>query len=255
MAAMLAVFVSILAEQMAVERHLEVLERREVDGFPLTVSSFADSAVVVCRTGMAARRGSVGADVVLNEFTPGAVLSARMACSFSDAARIGDLVLCGKSYLRLAGGPVSEPPAEADQRLLTLARQAADTAGLPYTLGNTLTAEFGARDLAERRGLGEELDIAVFDANGHFLAEAARERGIPFLSVRVAMGRAFEAPPDSLGLTAERGVLRARGALAYCLRRPTRFPGFLRLFADVRRGYSRLSAFSRAFLREWSLEP
>jgi nucleoside phosphorylase len=255
MASMLAVFVSILAEQMAVERHVDALERRDVDGFPLTVSSFADSAVIVCRTGMAEERGAGAADVVLNEFAPSAVLSARMACSLREGARVGDLVLCGKSYLRTDDGPVSEPPAEADQRLLTLAQQAARAADLPYTISNTLTTGSQASPGNDRALIGHDLDITVFDANGHFLAEAARERGIPFLSVRVAMGSAFEAPPDRLGLTAERGVLRPRGVLAYCLRRPTRFPGIMRLFVHVRRGHNRLSAFMREFLREWSLEP
>ena len=252
---MLAVFVSILAEHMAVERRLEVLERRDAGGFPLTLGSFQDGPVVVCRTGITESRGQGAADAVLNEFSPSAVLSARMACSFRDAARVGDLVLCGKSYLRRGDGPVSEPPAEADQRLLALGEQAARAAKLRYTVSNALTADFQTRGLVEHRSLRQALDIAVVDANGHFLAEAARERGIPFLGVRVAMGGALEAPPDRLGLTAERGVLRPGGALAYCLRRPARFPGFMRLAMQVRRGHGRLSRFMREFLREWSLEP
>jgi hypothetical protein len=211
--------------------------------------------VIVCRTGMAEERSAGAADAVLNEFSPAAVLSARVACSFSDGARVGDLVLCGKSYVRRGDAPVSEPPAEADQRLLALGEQAARAADLRYAVANTLTAGFQTRDLSEHDDLRRRLDIAVIDANGHFLAEAARERGLPFLAARVAMGSSFEASPDSLGLTAERGVISPRGVLAYYLRRPSRFPGFVRVAVRLRRSYGKLSAFTREFLREWSLEP
>jgi nucleoside phosphorylase len=255
MASMLAVFVSLLAEQMAVDGRLEVLERRDVDSYPLTVGSFAGNAVIVCRTGMAEERARGAADAVLKEFAPGGILSARMACSFSEAVRLGDLVLCGKSYVRRDEGPISEPPAEADQRLLALGEQAARGAKLRYTVSNCLTADIDRGGLAEQERLGRELGIGVVDANGHCLAEAARGRGIPFLPVRVAMGRPFGGPPDKLGLTAERGAMSPRGVLAYCLRRPSRFPGFMRVAMHVRRSHSRLSAFMREFLREWSLEP
>lgn len=255
MSAMLAVFVSILAEQMAVERRLEILDRRTVSGYPLTVGSHGDNAVVVCRTGTTEERSYGAAAAVLEEFSLGGVLSARLACSIGDTTRVGDLVICDKSYVRRGDSPVSEPPEEADQRLLALGEQAARSAKLRYTMGSSLTADFRHLRFRDHEPVGRDLDVTVVDGNGHFLAEAAREREIPFLSVRVAMGRSIEGPPTSLGITAERGVLRPGGVLAYCLRRPTRIAGFVRLANNVRRGHRRLAAFAREFLREWSLEP
>src|SRR3989337_3275559 len=138
-AGVLAIFVGVISEQWAVESQIEVLQRTELAGCPVTLGSIGRKAVLVCRTGLGDRRGRAAVEAVLSEHAPSAVVSARMAASVPDEVRLGDLVLCEKSYLCVGDAVSPEPPPEADRRLLTLAEQAARGASLRYTLGDVLT--------------------------------------------------------------------------------------------------------------------
>jgi hypothetical protein len=124
-----------------------------------------------------------------------------------------------------------------------------------YTLGDVLTYWRDSPGPADRER--EELlrEMTVVDAGGYVVAEAAREKGLPFLAVRVALGRVMDVGPEAMSLVADRGYMRpGRVALHYLLR-PGKVPGFVRLSARVKRATNRLSAFIGQFLREWSLEP
>ena len=252
---MLAIFVGILAEQMALERRFEVLERRDLEGYPVTLGSFRQKPIVVCRTGLGERRGEAAAEAVFSAYNPTAVVSARMASSVPHSVRIGDLVLCEKVYLCHGYEPPVEPPAEADQRLLALGQQAAREAGLRYTLSSAFTAATLSTEPLDWERVPRGYSVAVVDTEGHSLAQAAAARKIPFLAVRVALGGACDRVPDSLNLLADRGVIRPWRAIAHHLRRPGKAPAFLQLALSGLRASRRLSTFTEGFLREWSLEP
>ncbi|HEU4760264.1 MAG TPA: hypothetical protein VFT91_09830 [Dehalococcoidia bacterium] len=252
---MLVVFVGILLEQMAVQRRLDVLEHLQLDGFPLALGSYGRKPVLVCRTGLGRERGQRAAEAVFSAYNPSAVLSLRLAGSLPEQARLGALVLCQKTYLCRKGEPPAVPSAEADRRLLALAQQAAQSAGLGYTLGDALTAASPTAAPLVQQLLRSKQPVAVADTEGYWLLEAASLRGIPFLSVRGALGRSFDRAPEVLGMTAERGVLNPRRVAAHLLRRPTKLAGLLQLTFGVRVAARTISRFMKEFLREWSMEP
>ena len=97
-AGVLAIFVGLMAEQWAVESQIEVLQRTELAGCPVTLGSAGRKPVLICRTGLGQRRGRAATEAVLSEHAPSAVVSARMAASVPDEVRLGDLVLCEKTY-------------------------------------------------------------------------------------------------------------------------------------------------------------
>ena len=86
------------------------------------------------------------------------------------------------------------------------------------------------------------------------VAEAVRDRGVPFLAVRVSLGRVIDVASESLSLVADRGHLRPGRAALHYLLRPRKAPAFVRLCVGVRKATSRLARFTGQFLREWSLE-
>jgi nucleoside phosphorylase len=252
---LLAIFVGVFAEQWAVEKRIDVLQRAELAGCPVTLGSIGRKPVLVCRTGLGRTRGSAAAEAVLREHVPSAVLSVRMAASVPAEVRSGDIVLCEKTYSWLGDALSPEPPPEADPRLLTMAEQAARGASMRYSLGDVLSLWRAASDRPGSERLMNLGEMAVVDAGGYVVAEAAREKGVPFLAVRVALGRVIDVGSEALSLAADRGHLRpGRVALHYLLR-PGKVPGFVRLSAGVKRATNRLSAFIGEFLREWSREP
>jgi nucleoside phosphorylase len=254
-AGLLAIFVGLMAEQWAVESQIQVLQRTELAGCLVTLGSVGRKPVLVCRTGLGRGRGRAAVEAVLSEHTPSAVVSARMAASVPEEIHLGDLVLCEKSYLCIGDAVSPEPPPEADRRLLTLAEQAARGASLRYTLGDVLTlvrASAGPLDRERVMKLGE---MAVVDAGGYVVAEAVRDKSVPFLAVRVSLGRVIDVGSEALSLAAERGHLRPGWAALHYLLRPRKAPAFVRLCVGVRKATRRLASFTGQFLREWSLEP
>ena len=251
----LAIFVGLMAEQWAVESQIQVLQRTELAGCPVALGSVGRKPVLVCRTGLGDRRGRAAAEAVLSEHAPSAVVSARMAASVPDEVRLGDLVLCEKTYSWLGDALSPEPPPEADRRLLTLAEQAARGASLRYSLGDVLTLGRAAADLLSRERAMKLGEMAVVDAGGYVVAEAVRDRGVPFLAVRVSLGRVLDVASEALSLAAERGHLRPGRAALYYLPRPHKAPAFIRLSVGIRKATRRLASFTGQFLREWSLEP
>lgn len=250
---MLAIFVGIKVEQRAVERLLEILERRQLGGYPVSVGSRYGKAVVVCRTGYGERRGEGAAKEVFAAYTPSAVLSARLASSVPDDVRMGDLVLCEKVYV-CRGGERIEEPAEADRRLLALGQQAAREARLTYRLSNALSFAAPEGEPFVKERLPSEYSLGVVTTEDHSLAAAARERGVPFLAVRVALGHSCDGVPAGLDLVAEQGVVRTWRVLGR-LSRPRQVPAIWELAMSIRRASGMLSAFTGQFLREWALEP
>jgi len=254
-AGVLAIFVGVISEQWAVESRIVVLQRTELAGCPVTLGSVGRKPVLVCRTGLGDRRGRAAVEAVLTEHAPSAVVSARMAASVPDEVRPGDLVLCEKSYLCIGDALSPEPPPEADRRLLTLAEQAARAARLRYSLGDVLTGGRAAADPLDRERVMKLGEMAVVDAGGYALAEVARDKGVPFLAVRVSLGRVIDVGSEALSLAAERGHLRPGWAALHYLLRPRKAPAFVRLSVGVRKATRRLANFTGQFLREWSLEP
>ena len=252
---MLAVFVGVISEQRAVESRIDVLQRTELAGCPVTLGSIGRKAVLVCRTGLGHRRGRAAVEAVLSEHSPSAVVSVRMASSVPGDVRAGDIVLCEKTHVCVGASVSPEPAPEADRRLLTLAEQAARGASLRYMRGDVLTYWRDSPGPADRER--EELlrEMTVVDAGGYAVAEAAREKGLPFLAVRGALGRVMDVGPEAMGLVAERGYMRPTRLALHYLVRPHKAPAFIRLAFGVKKATQRLSAFMAGFLREWSLEP
>ena len=254
-AGVLAIFVGLMAEQWAVDSQIEVLQRTELAGCPVTLGSVGRKPVVICRTGLGQERGRAAAEAVLRDHSPSAVVSARMASSVPDEVRLGDLVLCEKTYSWLGDALSPEPAPEADRRLLTLAEQAARGASMRYTLGDVLTLWGTAAGPRDREGAMKLHEMSVLDPGGDTVAEAARDEGVPFVAVRVALGRVIDVGAEALTLAAERGHLRPGRAALHYLLRPRKAPALVRLCVGVRKATRGLARFTGQFLREWSLEP
>jgi len=255
MAGVLAIFVGLMAEQWAVDSQIEVLQRTELAGCPVTLGSVGRKPVLVCRTGLGQGRGRAAAEAVLREHSPSAVISARMASSVLDEVRAGDIVLCEKAHVCVGASVSPELPPEADRRLLTLAEQAARAASLRYTLGDVLTYWRDSPGPADRERETLLREMTVVDAGGYVLAETARDKDVPFLAVRVSLGRVIGVGSEALSLAAERGHVRPGWAALHYLLRPRKAPEFVRLCVGVRKATRRLARFTGQFLREWELEP
>src|SRR3972149_1305518 len=197
-AGVLAIFVGLMAEQWAVDSQIEVLQRTELAGCPVTLGSVGRKPVLVCRTGLGDRRGRAAAEAVLSEHAPS------------------------------AGGAARGLPPRAGQ--------GPRGASLRYTLGDVLTLWRAAADPLSRERAMKLGEMTVVDAGGYVVAEAGRDKGVPFLAVRVSLGRVIDVASESLSLVADRGHLRPGRAALHYLPRPHKAPAFIRLAVGGRKG-------------------
>jgi len=249
----LAIFVGIWAEQLAVEKRIEVLERPDAGAGRLALGSYREKPLVLCRTGMGEERAQAALSAVFERYAPTAVVSARLAGAVQDEIRLGQLVFCRRTYLCRRGAPPVIPEKEGDRRLLDLAELAARNRGLPYVVSEGLTGAPPTAEPVDRPAVLAKFPVAVVDTEGYWLEQAAAQRGVPFLSVRASLGRAFDRAPYSLEL-GEKGALDPRKVIACLLRRPGRVRGFVGLALSMRVAAKGLSRFMGGFLHEWSLE-
>ena len=255
---MLAIFVGVRAEHHAADRHIDVLERRQLDGgYVLSRGTFGDKPVLVCRTGLGEERVKGIADEIIHQHPVTAIVSARMTAAIPERLRLGDLVFCLRSMLHRSGEDfIRQPSGEVDRRLLELGGRAATSAGIHHMVGDSLTfAPLNPVPVDRQEMSGELGNVVVVETEGYWLAETAFEHEIPFLSVRVSLGSVYDQMTDGLRLLGKRSYVSAWSILQQNLAHPTRLPNFLRLVDAVRTSCRSLSPFFGAFLSEWEEHP
>ena len=255
---MLAIFVGVRAEHNAAERHIDVLERQQLDGgYIISRGTFRDLPVLVCRTGLGEERVNGIVDEVIHEHPITAILSARMAAAIPEKLSVGDLAFCLRSMLHRSGEDfIRKPSGEVDRRLLELGGRAATSAGIHHMVGDSLTfAPLNPVPVDRQEMSGELGNVVVVDTEGYWLAEMAFEHKIPFLSVRVSLGSVYDQMTEALRLLGRRSYVSTWSALQQNLAHPTRLPNFIRLVDAVRTSCRSLSPFFKAFLSEWEEHP
>jgi nucleoside phosphorylase len=255
---MLAIFVGVRAEHNAAERHIDVLERRQLDGgYIISRGTFRDLPVLVCRTGLGEERVNGIVDEIIHEHPITAILSARMAAAIPQKLNVGDLAFCLRTMLHRAGEDfIRKPSGEVDRRLLELGGRAATAAGVHHMVGDSLTFAPLNPVPADRQEMSGELgNVVVVDTEGYWLAEMAFEHKIPFLSVRVSLGGVYDEMTEALRMLGRRSYVSTWSILQQNLAHPTRLPNFIRLVDAVRMSCKSLSPFIAAFLSEWEEHP
>jgi nucleoside phosphorylase len=251
----LAIFVGIWAEERAVCRHIEVLDEREIEGMPVKLGSYREKAVLVCRTGLGEERMNLVGQGIFGDYSPRTVVSFRIAPSLPDHIALGDYVICRETHLWRAPGELTRASRESDARLLVLAEHAAARAGRPHVVMKALTISPMLPAPGNRSDARSAPSLGVIDTEGYWLAEMAHVRGLPFLSVRAALGDALDRSPEVVALASRRGKVNRLRYLTHTASNLGRLPDLLALPGAIMTASRSLSAFTREFLDAWAREP
>jgi nucleoside phosphorylase len=254
---MLAIFVGVRMEHHAVGRHVDILERLQTEeGYFLSRGTFRDKPVLICRTGLGEERIKGIVDKVIHEHPISAIVSARFASGVPADLRKGDLAFTLRTQLYDTDlGVLSEPTGEVDRRLLELGGRAATAAEVRHMVGDCLTLTPLRPEPVPREQLGGMAQVLTVDTEGYWLAEAAFEHDVPFLSVRVSLGDVYDGLPETISMLGKRSYVSTWTILRQNLAHPTRLPNFIRLADAIRTCCKTMSAFTGAFLREWAEHP
>jgi adenosylhomocysteine nucleosidase len=247
---MIAVFAALRLEVQRFLRLVDVRDRAQPSGFPVTLGEYEGRSLLVCRTGMGSRAAEA-ASAVLGRYRPDVVLSVGLAGALSPECVVGDVVFCEKVYRaepdredgRAAG------PMECDALLLETARRAASDRGLAARSGSSLTTSYVVTEPRKKTLLREATGMDIVEMESYWVGRAALKERLPFLAVRVISDGVADPVPDIPGIVTPEGEQRLRRALPYVLRHPGSIPHLLRLAGGEMKAVANLTRFLEAFVR------
>jgi nucleoside phosphorylase len=248
---LLAVIVGVRAEQVAIDKHLDVLDERQLPGgHTVRQGTFRNRPVLTCRTGLGEDRAKSVLDELIHQNAISAIVSARMAGSVPPEFKVGNLAFCPRNLLWRGDGGFSNPTGECDIRLLEMAGHAATKAGIEHRVGECLTLPRAALPL-DRDQLSGRPNLVAADTNGYWIAETAFEHDIPLLAVRASFGDMFRRMPEIIEMVGRRSYVSNWEILKRNATQPHKIPRFLELARTVRICSTSLHRFFGRFLEEW----
>ena len=223
-------------ELLGLRRELDALGASQGVGFPLEFHL----------VGVGPRKsGQMMASAIVNgRRRPQGVLMLGVAGAVEPGRETGELVLSG-SYA-LDSAVESAEAITPDPALLKVAESAAVEARMPVYRSDSLTVDHLISEGWERQQLREKYGVGTVNMEDHAVAAAARDEGVPFLSVRVILDTAEQRLPGYLPR-----LYRSRNALfGEVLLRPWRIPTLRRLKSQMELCRSVLAQFGLSFIQQ-----
>jgi len=160
--------------------------------------------------------------------------------------RPGDLLLPTRYYR--ANGDFKrqgqEDFLEADEAMWRQAEAAAAQAGLPVVRGSSLTVDHLAATAEAKASLRRQYQVDAVNMEDYWVAEAARDAGVAFLSVRSVLDAARHSLPSYLmGMNEHRGT-----AVLSTVGMPWRLVTLWRLAQRTQRARRTLTRFALSFI-------
>jgi len=203
----------------------------------LFTGCYQGRAVQLVRTGLGRQRAEEAAAAILGPGRAAAVLSIGFSGALEGRARAGDLVLASAllAISTLAGGEIEPAVYRPDPQLLRAATVALEATPLRLLLGPTVTAPGILAAPAEKQALGRQTGAVAVDMESYWVARAATERGLPFLSLRAVSDTQADRLPALPEFLRSDGSPAAGPLAAYLLRSPGSLAAFLRLARNAGR--------------------
>lgn len=157
-----------------------------------------------------------------------ALISIGLAGGLTPALKTGDLII-GEEILLLDNGKIQGPWA-ANPAGIALTRKALAAEGVPAFFGTVLTAPRPILERERKASMFKQTRALAVDMESAAVARAAREKGIPFLTIRAICDPAEETiPPELYDCLNANGKVRLPTLLRNIARKPSLTLDLLRL--------------------------
>ena len=226
----------------SMERELSVL-RREI----FAVRSGSDLRMAVVGSGKS--QSQAGVREILNAGSggpPRQLLMLGFAGAVDQGLKTGDLILSSRYHLDSPGEDFLTPDTAMRQNGML----AASNAGLPIHYVDSLTVDGIVSTPAAKTVLAEKHRVGIVDMEDYWLAAAAQEAQVPFVSARAVLDTAEQSLPSYLA-----GLSRGRAAdVLRAVAVPWQVPVLVGLAFQARIARLTLARFATSFIRQWERE-
>jgi hypothetical protein len=143
----------------------------------------------------------------------------------------------------------------SDETLLSQALAAAEAGGVRVRVGQSLTVDRVVGEPAEKKALRGSTGLDVVEMESYWVGTVARERGLPFLTIRVVLDEQGDTLPALPGVVQPDGSQRVWRVLPYALKHPEQVPRILSMAIWERRALGSLTRFLEAFVGAFKTLP
>lgn len=198
----IAIFAAMESEVEACPDWTRNGQRTKSDG----VTVIHGEGALVCQTGIGREQAQRAAESVLSEYQPSLVLSIGLAGGLAPGITVGEVVVCTHVDHESHRHSDLARTIYADQALFDAALDVSPAGEIPVRTGTSLTVDEAAWGPAEKTGHHAWKAHDIVEMESFWIAEAASQRGLPFLAVRSVSDASSDALPNL-------GVMRPDGTL------------------------------------------
>ncbi len=240
----IACLAALPSELAGLRRQMTVQGAEKRPGVSWQWGRIQDRRVLLVQTGMGAAAAERATRLILDRYTPAALISFGFAGALSPSLEAGDLVLCRELRSEGDGREVVCPDAA-----LLAAALALPLPGRSPILGSCLTVDRVVSRPEEKRALGERFQAHILEMESYWIGQACAGRGIPFLAVRAVLDGVGQRLPPLESLTGPTGSVQWQAALRYFGRHPWDLLEVAKLARTAQAAQKELTGFMRAFLQ------
>ncbi len=234
------------AELAGLRRCMTVEETRNYSGITWYQGHSHGQNLLLVQTGMGRKAAERAGRIILDRYSPAALISFGFAGGLSKRLEAGSLVLCRQLYAE--GDMRSRPVVCSDIGLLTLA-QAQQANGKAPLLGSSVTVDRVVSRPEEKRVLGETYQADVLEMESYWIGRVCAERQVAFLAVRAVSDEAGQELPPVERMVGPSGEVRWGAALCYFARHPRALAGVMHFAQTARTAERQLTGFLCAFFQ------
>jgi adenosylhomocysteine nucleosidase len=204
----------------------------------------AASQLIAAQVGIGRRRAAEGARQLIHRFSPCALVSFGFAGGLIPQLTRGTLVI----GTALASGDSAQIVAGAHRPLIDQFYAAAEAEGLPVQRGPVVTAKHIVADAASKAALRRKSGACAVDMETAGIVQAAREVGLPWVTVRAIIDSATDPMPmECLTMLGDDGHV----AVGLLMRMVWRSPSLVRHFVTLARGTALAQRHLSRLLARW----
>jgi adenosylhomocysteine nucleosidase len=265
-AAMITAVAALEGELAGIRRQMKIASSSVAGEALIEEGWLGGQECVLVQSGMGRQRAERALDVVLQRYTPSAVLSLGFCGALAAKLRAGDLVICSQllALLTMPSPLRPAPPVgllNCDNRLVARAlrvemplnwgvrllspRRRAHPVG-----GGCLTVPSAASHRQVKEWLSWNFTGAVVDMESFWLGSLAQEAGVPFLAVRAVSDPLTESLPPLEGVVDAFGRTKKSILGQYLVTHPIAAGELVRLGFHARRAQKSLTSFVLNFIKD-----
>ena len=251
MESIICIIGAVKEEIVEIQRAMIVQETRHTQSGSFWTGTFAGRNVVLARSGMGKACARAALLQICERFAPALVISMGYAGGVAPNLSIGDLVLADKVFEFVSGGS-ADWTLKRETVEIPIDAFPVDAAVLR---GGLLTVDEVICKPEHKSTLGKNYPVLAVEMETSALARLAREKGLPFLSVRAISDTVDHELPDFSSMQDEKGEVSKLKAGWHALTHPAAIKSLLELRENSRNATARLTEFLHDLLNQADAKP